>query len=187
MKILGLKAGSVATIDHNTGGGLVWGARVSPEFRSKVREIAAEQNLDPNWYMAVMAFETGRSFSPSIKNPGSTATGLIQFTESTARGLGTTTAQLARMTAVEQLDYVKDYFEEHKNKIKNIGDMYMAAFMPTKGIGRPDSFVLIDKDTSPATYHANSGLDKNKDGKITRGEAVERVLDMYKEGASHIA
>lgn len=189
MKIIGFKAGSKATTNQNLGGGLVWGAKVSPEFRAKVREIAARQNLDPNWYMAVMAFETGRSFSPSVRNPikGQTATGLIQFTETTAGDLGTSTAKLSRMSAVEQLDWVEKYFEPHKYKIKNIGDMYMAVFLPAIGIGKPDSYVIASEADSPKWYNPNNSLDKNKDGKITRGEAVQRVLDMYKEGTSHVA
>lgn len=40
--------------------------------------------------MAAMAFESGETFSPSIKNAaGSGAVGLIQFMPSTAKALGT--------------------------------------------------------------------------------------------------
>jgi hypothetical protein len=61
--------------------------------------------------MAAMAFETGETFSPSIKNKASGATGLIQFMRSTAKGSGTTTAALAEMTAVDQLDFVEKISE----------------------------------------------------------------------------
>ncbi|MFV9474675.1 baseplate hub protein [Advenella sp. RU8] len=188
MRILGFRAGSQVLLPINTGGSLIWGKVVEPEFRAKVREIAQRQGLDPNWYMAVMAFETGGSFSPSVPNAkGSGATGLIQFMPNTAKGLGTSTAALASMTRLQQLDYVEKYFDQYKSRIKNLGDMYMAVFMPAKGIGKPDSTVLIDRDTWPTAYNQNSSLDKNDDGKITRGEAVERVNLKAKEGQGHMA
>lgn len=188
MRMDAIRAGTKALAAASAGGSLIWGAVVSQEFRAKVRGIAQRQGLDANWYMAVMAFETGRTFSPSVKNAaGSGATGLIQFMPSTARDqLGTTTQALANMTAVQQLDYVEKYFQPYASKIRNIGDMYMAVFMPTKGIGRPDDFVLIDRAVSQTVYNQNAGLDKDRDGKITRGEAVERVLREAAEGQQHM-
>lgn len=41
------------------------------------------------------------------------ATGLIQFMPATAQGMGTTTAALAAMSAVQQLDYVQRYFKPY--------------------------------------------------------------------------
>lgn len=187
MRILGFRAGSEAPLPVDTLGGLIWGARVSPEFRAKVREIAARQNLDPNWYMAVMAFETGETFSAGERNrAGSGATGLIQFLPSTASGLGTSTQALANMSAVEQLNWVEKYFDQYKFRIRDLGDMYMAVFMP-KGIAKADTFVLIDRETQPIAYRQNASLDKNHDGKITRGEAVDRVNQTAKEGQAHMA
>ncbi|MCZ4320403.1 transglycosylase SLT domain-containing protein, partial [Aequorivita viscosa] len=78
-------------------------------FRSKVISIAENLSIDPNYIMACIALETGRSFNPAIKNPKSSATGLIQFMDSTAKALGTTTDLLSRMSHVEQLDYVEKY------------------------------------------------------------------------------
>src|SRR4051812_6246216 len=44
---------------------LAWGAKVSPEFRAKVREISARLGCAPDDLMSCMAWESGRSFSPS--------------------------------------------------------------------------------------------------------------------------
>ncbi|MBR8654190.1 hypothetical protein KDH83_12890 [Achromobacter sp. Marseille-Q0513] len=186
MRILGFRAGSLPVLPDVASGGLIWGAKVQPAFRAKVREIAGRQRLDPNWYMAVMAFETGETFSPSEPNrAGSGAVGLIQFMPSTARGMGTSTQALANMSALEQLDWVEKYFQPYVSRIRNIGDMYMAVFMPV-GIGKADSFVLIDRATQPVAYNQNRSLDKNGDGKITRGEAVDRVNQMAKAGQAHM-
>jgi hypothetical protein len=168
-------------------GKLIWGARVDQDFRVKVRDIAGRLSTDSNWLMAVMGFETGYTFSPAARNPGSTATGLIQFIESTARGLGTSTAQLARMTAVRQLDYVEDYYRPYNGRIRNLGDAYLAVLWPA-AVGRPDSYVMWERDTGPyqREYAANSGLDVNHDGVITRGEAVASVNTSYMRGQQFV-
>lgn len=186
MRMLGFRAGSEEPLPINTSGSLIWGSRVSPEFRAKVREIAARQNLDPNWYMAVMAFETGGAFKSYTRNPKSSATGLIQFIESTARGMGTSTKTLASMSEIEQLNWVEKYFDQYKNRIRSIDDMYMAVFWPA-AISKPSDFVLIDRNVQPNAYNANSELDKNQDGKITKGEAAERVKRAFIDGRDHTA
>ena len=52
--------------------------------------------------------------------------GLIQFLETTAASLGTTTSKLANMSEVEQLEYVEKYFMPYAGKIETIEDIYMA-------------------------------------------------------------
>ncbi|KKL16540.1 hypothetical protein LCGC14_2494560, partial [marine sediment metagenome] len=49
-------------------GSLVWGAKVSKEFRAKIREISDNLGINADWIMSVIAFETGNSFSPSAFN-----------------------------------------------------------------------------------------------------------------------
>ena len=93
---------------------LAWGAKVSEGFRNKARAIAVDLGCNPDFLMAAMAFETGETFSPSIRNPQSGATGLIQFMPSTAKALGTTTNDLATMSAEDQLDFVAKFFNDHK-------------------------------------------------------------------------
>lgn len=172
------------TATGGTNGALVWGARVDQAFRVKVREVAGRLNINPDWLMAVMAFETGNTFNPGIKNQaGSSAVGLIQFLKSTATSLGTSTTALSRMTAVEQLDYVEKYYNQYRGRINNLADCYMAVLWP-KAIGKPDSYVLW---TAPSTsYNQNAGLDKNRDGTITKAEAAGRVEDSLKRGSQFI-
>jgi len=158
-------------------GAIAWGAKVSPEFRKKVVEICGPLELEPDDLMACMAFESGESFDPAKKNAaGSNATGLIQFMPATAKGLRTTVEDLARMTAVQQLDYVAKYFSPQKGRLKDIGDVYMAILWPP-GIGKSDDWVLFDKgDTEhPARYAQNAGLDTNKNLRVTRGEACAKI------------
>jgi peptidoglycan hydrolase-like protein with peptidoglycan-binding domain len=146
----------------------------SEAFRKKVLEVADRLLIDPNFLMAIMSFETGATFSPSVKNIYSGATGLIQFMPATARSLGTTVGELEKMTAAEQLDFVEKYFSPRKGKLITIEDAYMAVLYP-KAIGKGRDFVLFEK--SSVQYKQNIGLDANGDGKITVGEASRKVSE----------
>ncbi|HBC04295.1 MAG TPA: hypothetical protein DC015_08915, partial [Aequorivita sp.] len=58
------------------------------EIINKLNSVAANLGIDVNWLMAVINFESAGTFSPSIQNKYSGATGLIQFMPSTAKSLG---------------------------------------------------------------------------------------------------
>lgn len=126
-----------------------------------------------------MAFETGETFSPSKKNPVSGATGLIQFMPKTAENLGTTTDDLAKMTAEKQLDYVKKYFGPYQNKMATLEDLYMAILWPS-AVGKPNGTVIFQKPS--AAYDQNSSLDRDKDGKVTKDEAGSFVRAELEKG-----
>lgn len=166
---------------------IAWGAHVSPVFIERVWWIADTLRLNPDDLMACMAWESGETFSPSVKNAaGSGATGLIQFMPSTAVALGTTTAKLAAMSAEDQLNYVYKYFRPFAGRLNNLGDIYMAILWP-KGVGQPDSYVLWDKETKPTTFRQNAGLDINKDGEITRGECLAKIRGKLTKGQKYAA
>jgi hypothetical protein len=161
---------------------ICWGKRVSQEFRGRVLDIAIDLNIPVDFLMAVMAFESGRSFRSDKKNlAGSGATGLIQFMPSTALALGTTIQDLSKMTPEDQLFYVHKYFLPYKHRLKTIDDVYMAVLWP-RAIGEPDDFVLFDVMSKPTTYRQNASLDFNRDGKITKAEAAKRVRDELQRG-----
>ena len=151
---------------------IAWGKKVGAQFKAKVIAISTDLGCDPSHLMSAMAFETGETFSPSIKNPKSGATGLIQFMPDTAKGLGTTTAALAAMSAVDQLDFVKKHLKPFKNKMKSVEDVYMTILLPS-AVGKPVSTVLFKKPSK--AYDQNKGLDVNKDGEITKAEAAAKV------------
>lgn len=133
-------------------------------FIIKVKEISKRLGINPDWLMRVMNKETAGTFSPSIKNPTSSATGLIQFMADTAKSLGTSTAALRNMTAVQQLDYVEKYFQPYKGKMKSFADVYICVFYPA-ALNKPDTWTFPNW-----VYKAQKYIDLNKDGKITLGE-----------------
>jgi hypothetical protein len=113
----------------------------SPAFFNKLKQISARLGVSTSDLLRIMQFESG--LDPSRTNDIG-ATGLIQFLPKTARNLGTTTADLRKMSAVEQLDYVEKYYK--MNQVKpgmDIGDLYLMTYMPAAvQMNKPDNFVL---------------------------------------------
>lgn len=129
----------------------------------------------------IIEFETNGTWSPSVQPVRadgtriSSATGLIQFLESTAEGLGTSTEALAQMTRAEQMEYVERYLQNvirERGPIRNFGDLYMAVHWPV-GVGKEDDYVMYEEGSRE--YTANRGLDANGDGTVTRGETMSVV------------
>jgi hypothetical protein len=129
--------------------------------------------------MAAIAFETGRTFSASVRNPRSSAVGLIQFMRATATNLGTSTDALARMSAEEQLTYVERYFRPYASRIASLEDLYLAILWPA-AVGKPSHWVLWPQG-APA-YAVNRGLDANRDARITKAEAAAKVQAHLAQG-----
>lgn len=162
---------------------ICWGSKVSKTFKARVLWIEQKLGLNADYLMACMAFETGLTFSASVRNAaGSSGTGLIQFMEFTASKLGTTTKALAKMSAEDQLNYVYKYFRQFGTDLSrwSLEDVYMAILYP-KAIGQPLSWKFPWAQTS-LSYKQNRGLDKNKDGMVTKAEASAGVQKMLKEG-----
>jgi hypothetical protein len=144
-------------------------------FAKKVEQIGKELDFNPNWLMALMNSESAGTFSPSILNfAGSGAVGLIQFMPKTAIYLGTTVEQLAKMTNLEQLDWVKKYIvvtmrDRKIMKVEDYDDLYFMIFYPA-AIGKPDTWVFPDQ-----IYAQNKGIDMNRNGQITVAEFREFI------------
>ena len=149
--------------------------RTTVRDRQKLITIADALGLDPDWISTVISIES--RWNPRAKNPNSSASGLIQFIESTAKALGTTTAAIRSMSTSEQLELVRRYLQPYARRIKSVGDTWLAVFYPA-ALGKPDSHI-IGAEGSQA-YEANANLDKNKDRTITVAEiktVAERVYN----------
>ncbi len=161
---------------------LIWGAKVSCDFRIKVIEIC--QDLWPDDYlemannlMAVFAWESGRTFKADAPNQGNSGgTGLIQFMPNTYQGLTGEKAimetiinywgrgktlkrvkQLAEMDEVRQLDLVKKYFEPKRNKKLEFIDFYLQVLFPVSS-GKHDHVVFADNITKLDRENESSKL-----------------------------
>ena len=138
-----------------------------------IDDVASRLGMDPAWLRAIIEFETGGTFSPSVRNAQSGAVGLIQFMPATAAGLGTSTAALAQMSGPEQMEYVYRYFQPYAGSIYSVEDAYMAVLWP-RAIGQASDYVLF---AAPSIqYQQNAGLDRSGSGRVTKADAAARVV-----------
>lgn len=148
------------------------------EFIKKVNEISNYLEINPDWLMFTMWFES--KLNPQAVNPISGATGLIQFMPSTARSLGVTTDMLRKMNNIQQLDYVLAYLKPYRGKMKSWIDVYLAVFYPS-AVGRGDNYII----TSDIIAKQNRIFDLNKDLDISVREIktvlIKNIPSQYKE------
>ncbi|MCX8523670.1 DUF4280 domain-containing protein [Chryseobacterium formosus] len=168
---------------------LIWGEKVSCEFRKKVVQIAKnlglpqEKNEGANRLMAVMALETIGTFDHTYDNKMGYY-GLIQFGDSAASTLKTTISALIKMSAVDQLDYVEKHIVLKKDKIKNLTDLYLCVLLPNlTGKGNDDNYVLWTN--SREAYYNNPAFHKEEgewENKIDSGKKDKKGKTIYKRG-----
>lgn len=146
-----------------------------PDFMPKLVAGSRARGINPDHLLNVMAVETSGSFNPAIKNPTSSASGLIQFMAETARGLGTTTALLRKMTATQQLDYVFKYLDQpgYRGRLGSQGALYAA--VGAGQVGSNDESVLMRR--GQRGYAGNAATwDRNLDGIIRQGEMAQAAI-----------
>ena len=159
--------------------------RLGSGFCAKVADIAAEINCETKDLIGLMQSESG--VNPHDQNSYG-ATGLIQIMPETARELGTTIWDLVEMDAMEQLNYVRKFFTTNLKTYGfadgqriNAGDLYALTFLP--GVAKNE--VLCSKYSSSERfrgyYYANSGLDLDGDGSISKTDLNSRIMKCYQE------
>ncbi|SNS04313.1 TIGR02594 family protein [Flavobacterium sp. ov086] len=133
-----------------------WSDKLTCDERKKVLEVCAKLWGEKNKkdkaseLMAVIHLETGDKtpFKPYADN-GVGFSGLIQFSDSTAQGLGTTRAKLKEMTFIKQMDYVHEYFSQRKDQLVTMTDLYLLVLKPNAvGNGHNSGYVLFDESIS---------------------------------------
>lgn len=156
--------------------------KVDDIFINKVREISALLFIRPEWLMVVMAIETAKTFDPSIQNPRTKATGLIQFMPGTAKELKTTVDELRRMDRVTQMKYVYKYLSVYKGKMKSFEDVYLCVFYPA-AVGKPLSYKLgISSERQKIIAVQNPAYDKNKDLVVEKWEIRDAIMKFVPQG-----
>lgn len=140
-----------------------------------------------SYMLSAFALETsgkhGPTFNPAIKNPNTGATGLIQFMpKGSALDIGTTCEALAKMTFVEQLDYVFKYFEKYNyiKKCNTLEDYYLSIFYP-RLVGHDVNEVIARAGS--LTYSQNIGFDPVPcKGYYTVGDVGNAITTFYWNG-----
>jgi murein DD-endopeptidase MepM/ murein hydrolase activator NlpD len=182
-----------------------------------------------NNLMAVFQWESGGTFKPDVPNQANSGgTGLIQFMPSTAKSLLghditvetvknyfgqkynkktklkedwylKRVKEFADMSAIQQLNYVKKYFEPLRGKTVEFVDFYLQVLFPASS-QKDDHIVFassLDKLTTRTSeseklrnlrvnaYNQNSGLDINKDGVVWKSEVKAKVQIYITEGLAN--
>jgi tape measure domain-containing protein len=154
-----------------------------PGFKPKLIAGAQKRGINPDDLLNVMAVETAGSFNPGIKNPTSSASGLIQFMAETAKALGTTTELLRQMSATQQLDYVFKYFDKFfaGRDLSTQGAVYAA--VGAGKVGSSDNSVLMTR--SSRGYAGNAATwDPNRDGIVRQGEMAAAAQNKLGAGVN---
>lgn len=144
-------------------------------FIQKIQQVATNLSIDPNELTIFMHFESG--LSASIKNKFG-YTGLIQFGTSAAQDVGTTTAQLASMSRVIQMDYVQKYFQlqfQRYGQPSTFVDLYLLINYPAG--------VAVTNVCTPLPYTptalANNSILQNSSGYITKASIYNCFYTRY--------
>ena len=144
---------------------------LSADKQKTISRVAKNIGVDENDLASIISFETGGMFSTKSKNPGSSATGLIQFMGkgATKRGgyndgsyYGMSRDQFRALSFDEQMKYVEKYYKDRGfdgTKKRSLADAYTAV----SGYGY--------KRGSEA-YELNRAWDTDGNGIIDKGEAV---------------
>ncbi|WP_312902096.1 L,D-transpeptidase [Chryseobacterium taichungense] len=190
---------------------LIWGEKVSCEFRKKIIEIAKRQKIEANNLMAAIAHETGGTFDPTCgtfkkhKDESKEGyVGLIQIGKDAAKSIGITRTELLAMDQIKQLDYVEKYLnlDMVKGKLNTLTDFYLAILFPVDcGKGNQSNHIVFDnslqisyKNGKPiknlnywrnVSYAANPAF--HKEGKKEAGktyvwEIAENIKIWYEKG-----
>ena len=138
----------------------------TPQKAAAIAKVAKNIGVNPNDLAAVISFETGGTFSPSAKNPSSSATGLIQFMKGSGgtkgKYYGMSRNDFANLSFDEQMKYVEKYFKDRgfsANKKRDVADTYTAV----TGYG-------YKKGTD--AYDLNKVWDSNENDVVEKGEMV---------------
>lgn len=104
-----------------------------------INSVAKDLNIPPEWLISLIAFES--NFNPLAANPNSSAKGLIQFIDETARSLGYESSAdlIAKENTFSKQMYgpVLEYLRRYA-PYDNKQQLYMSVFYPAYRTSSPD-------------------------------------------------
>lgn len=144
-----------------------------PAWQAKLAEMKKEfPGFSEEDFYKMIKGESG--FITDAYNPDTRASGLFQFIPSTARGLGTTSEAIRRMSPVQQLEVYQRYLRNANYAGGPFGVVQAAPSTYRSLVGRygtwssvPNSTVIYG--TGTAAWRANPGWRPSNGGPITKG------------------
>ncbi len=142
------------------------------DFDLELEGQAMENDLDPDKLRPIVRHET-RGLK-DLKNETSGATGIIQFMPTIAKGLGTSTEAIEKMSPTEQIPLAVKYLQGHGITADSPADDYAMAVAAPAFIGKPDSTVVYPKSDDPKSAWAQNAPWRPADGgDITVGDILK--------------
>ncbi len=159
-------------------------SKLGSGFAAKCEEVASKLNCNPNDLLAMMYSESG--IDPSLVAYNG-ATGLIMFMPSVLASKGYSSSQVASMSGVQQLDLVYEFLKESKTSVAGLsesdvldaGTLYSICFLPA--FAKQDVLCSASDGSTSLYYNANSGLDIDGNGDISKSDLAKRLQMKYEE------
>lgn len=152
---------------------------VEGDFDIELESQAMESDLDPEKVKAIIGPESGGRANARNKDSG--ATGLIQFLPSIAEDMGTSTEELAKMSATEQLPFVMRYLSDRGVTSDSPPEDYAMAVAAPNFIGKPPETVVYPKGSK--AWEQNPAWRPAGGGDITVG-SIQAYYQGSKKGAA---
>lgn len=153
------------------------------DYQEALANATAETGLNPDFIGRIVGGgshgyrESGGD--PTAKSNLSSATGLIQWLESSANEMGTTTAELARMTRAEQVPYIMKWMQLKGVTPDSPPEDYALAVAAPAFVGRSKDLDAVVYSEGTDNWKANRPWWPTKDGgDIT----VRSILNYYGMG-----
>lgn len=138
-----------------------------------LKEVARKLGVIPSWLYAQINFESAGTWDPQIKNPNSSARGLIQFLNSTAINLGykdSLDLVLKHPTIKSQLEGpIYQYYKKFM-PFNSMQSFFLSVFLPKYRNSSPDTVIYADEPTRQQSFRtANPGIK-------TVGDYTEKLM-----------
>lgn len=136
--------------------------KVSAADMIALRDVAGKLGVPPGWLYALINFETAGTWDPAIKNPRSSARGLIQFLDATAANLGyrdsldlvTKHATIESQLRGPVLAYLKPFGPFNSEQ-----EFYFSVFLPKYRRASLDTVIYANDPERQAKFRAaNPGV-----------------------------
>ncbi|OXA83708.1 C40 family peptidase [Flavobacterium hercynium] len=146
-----------------------WSNQLTCNERKKVLDVCANlwgeanKKQKASELMSIIHLETAGTFKPSTDN-GVDFSGLIQFSDASAKSLGTTRAKLRAMSFIDQMKYVEEYFFKKRALLTTMTDLYLLVLKPNAvGKGSDPTYVVFDENISvPDGDGSNTSSEQRK-------------------------
>lgn len=151
-----------------------------------IANYAKQHGYDVQNYLSFMLLETAFTLNEKVRNPTSSASGLCQLMDYTARGQGLSIHKFRKMSALQQLNECEIYLKKRdplNKRFTDLGVLYTLITAPKYKYSSDDTPVYSLAKTRKAylanlTWDIKDKVTKKRDGIIYKGE-FKKAASIY--------